>query len=687
MQRFCLLFYESTAKLKLADIGEGVPSSNLFKNLDVFANSNKIATEIEVLKSSNLLENVISKLDFNIEIYRIGDVRNVELYRDSPFSVKGIFSNNKAYDSKMIIRVLSEKGYLLQEPGTGKSIEGRFGKPLEFCYGKLLLMLNDSLLREKPNMNLMDNYEVSILSNNQLIDKINKNLEIMPVDKDVPIIRINLRSEVSEKAAIFVNTLAETYILDYIESKYKAASTTVSFLDDRIKEISGKLSTSEMGIEDYRNTENIINLRQETETDLRKISQLKIQKTNLKMNLEALENLCKYIDSGKNDFLALAPNFEAFTDLLSTEMVKSIKRLQAEKKDLLLTFTKNDEKVAVIDEKIKDLTSYLTESIHNTRDNLKIKLEELNQDINTSESVFANLPQKERLLNVMNRDFELLQKSYNFLNEKKIEAEIVQSARIAFHRVISKGEISNIPVSPIKSIILIFSGILGMIASITLIYLIHFAKAKVNDAYTLEKFSNIPIALNTPFFENRTETTKHFLKEVVQLELKGILKNKYKLVMTSYDDESHHSFHSVHLTKALASQGRKVLLIDATGTLQINESGFENVTFFNLSDNSYTKYSQWQMVNMIDTMMHDFDVCLIHNQAIVQESIGIMLMSLADVNLFVMDSRKTAAKRIQLVELLREEFKIPAVWFILNKAGYNPNILKQAYKFLRRLKK
>ena len=43
--------YESTAKLKLADIQEGVSNANLFKNLDVFASANKIATEIEVLKS------------------------------------------------------------------------------------------------------------------------------------------------------------------------------------------------------------------------------------------------------------------------------------------------------------------------------------------------------------------------------------------------------------------------------------------------------------------------------------------------------------------------------------------------------------------------------------------------------------------------------------------------------------
>ncbi|MBK7805834.1 MAG: hypothetical protein IPJ51_05995 [Saprospiraceae bacterium] len=55
---------------------------------------------------------------------------------------------------------------------------------------------------------------------------------------------------------------------------------------------------------------------------MRKISQLKIQQTNIKMNLEAIHELNDYIARGKDNFLDLAPNFEAFTDLLSTEMVK-----------------------------------------------------------------------------------------------------------------------------------------------------------------------------------------------------------------------------------------------------------------------------------------------------------------------------------------------------------------------------
>jgi uncharacterized protein involved in exopolysaccharide biosynthesis len=80
--------YESTSKLKLADLDEGVPSNNLFKELDVFSSANKIAAEIEVLKSQVLIDKVVQGLGFDVEIYRVGKIKSVELYDNSPFNVK-----------------------------------------------------------------------------------------------------------------------------------------------------------------------------------------------------------------------------------------------------------------------------------------------------------------------------------------------------------------------------------------------------------------------------------------------------------------------------------------------------------------------------------------------------------------------------------------------------------------------
>lgn len=672
--------YESTAKLKLADTQEGVPSANLFKDFDVFATPNKISTEIEVLKSTSLIEKTLEKLPFSTEIYRKGKVRSVELFGDSPIKVESILNDEKNYDKKFIINITSNQNFTIKASDSAKEVKGTFGVPTAIKGGKILITKNDSYLQSKPGAKIVDQYEVEFLSREKLLDKVNKNLDIVSVDKDVPVIRINYKSNVPEKASLLVNTLAETYIQDYIENKYRAANTTVDFLKNEIGQANNKLSGAENRIENYRNIENIINIPQETETDLRKISQLKIQKSNLKMNLDAIKNLNNYISEGKDNYLDLAPNFEAFNDLLSTEMVKNMKLLQAEKKELLLTYTPEHEKVKVIDSKIKDLTDYQTESIKNTQRNLQIKYNDIDRDIQIAEQAFIGLPEKEKLLNIMNREFNLYEKNYNFLNEKRIDAEIAKAAKISFHKIITRGELPKQPVSPMRSIIIIVAAIMSMIGSIALIYAVHFAKAKVNDVYTIEKNSTIPVAFTTPYIKNRENIMHHFLENVLEMKLKEIIKDKNLICITSYDKSKQHRLHSKNIIKALQAQSRKVLVIDVAGNLE----NIENIDYIDFSEEKNLRLTSTDIENLIREKMTGNDLCIINNQSIKQGKLPLLFLKMADENLFVLDSRKTAEKTIMNVELLKDEYKLTNLWFVLNKEGYNPSLMTSIKSFINR---
>ena len=675
--------YESTAKLKLADIHEGVASTNLFRDLDVFATANKIATEIEVIKSSELIGKAIAELPFQTEIFRKGEMRTVELFNDSPFLVEGKFSDEEHQDKRFKVTIQSNKKFLLISP-KNKNYYGFFGKPVLVENGKIVLTLNKDFLNKKKRPQLIDNYEIEFLSKQKLIDKINKDLDIVPVDKDVPVIRINLKSNIPEKAALFVNKITEMYIRDYIENKYKAATITTDFLEDKIDAAHEKLVNSETNIENYRNENNIINIRQETETDLRKISQMKIQQTNLKLSLLAIKDLNQYIESGKNNFLDLATNFEAFSDLLSTEMIKSMKKLQADKKELLLTYTPDNEKVKVVDDKINDLVKYQIESIKNTERNLQIKYNDLIKDIAESEKVFVGLPDKERMMTILDREFNMYQKNYNFLNEKRIEAEIAKSAKIAFHKIITPAEVSKTPVSPIRIIIIIVAAFLGLIGSTMLIYIVHFAKAKVNDAFTIEKNSTIPIAVSTPYLKNSKLVSLNFLKEALQLELKGIVAQKNILTLSSYDKSEHQLFHTKNLLIAFEKQNRKVLLVDATGEL---EDFHPHEHYINYADTSFLEYTKEKFVNEIQSKLMYYDLCLIHNQAIKDEKLALLFMSITNQNILVVDSRKTAEKSIIKLELLKDEFKLQNVWFLLNKEGYSPSVIAEIINFGKKIVK
>jgi hypothetical protein len=371
---------------------------------------------------------------------------------------------------------------------------------------------------------------------------------------------------------------------------------------------------------------------------------------------------------------------------LSTEIIKKIKQLQSDRRDLQLVFTDNDERVKVIDDKINDLTDYLVESINNTRNNLESKRNILAQEIRKAEMEFIGVPGKERILMDLNREFNIYQQTYNFLNEKKIEAQIAAAAKISFHKIISPGDIPQDPVSPNKTIIVIISALLGMFGAVLLIFIVHQLKAKVNDSITIETNSSIPISLLTPKLYTKKELERVFLKNAIELELKGLAKDNSMICFSSYEFEDRAEFVSFHLAKAFSFQNRNVLFIDVTnqlGFIDQKESSeiiqIEGFSIQHLSHSKFKKYTYEEMKTYFENLKSKFDIVIVLNELLTKPNKSNMIMSISDTNMFVVDARNTPKKRVLEFELLKEEYEFKEMFFILNRNNFNPSILRDIY--------
>lgn len=683
--------YESTAKLRLADISQGIPNSNLYKDFDVFATTQKINAEIEIIKSYALVSKALEIVDFETEIYRIGSILKTELYNDSPILVHNIQWEEDLKDKDIQLEIQNKFNLKISFPN-GDIYSGKIGDTISINQSKLVIDYNKELIEKKNDIQIDGKYLIKILSTKKQVSQINSSLDIIAVEKDVPVIRISYKSSHPKKAAVFPNALAEAYIQDYIANKNAAAKATVEFLDERIAQMAKKLNDAERSILDYREGNKITNIRQETETDLRKISQLKIQKTNLEMSLEAIKQLEDYINNDEKDFLELAPNFEAFTDLLSTEIIKNIKSLQAEKKDLLLEYTDEEEKVKVIDQKIEDLTSYLKESISNTRKNLETKYNKLSDEIEKNQKVFIDVPDKERMMTILNREFQIYQKSYNFLNQKKIEAEIVSAVKIAFHRVITPAKVSQKPVSPNRIIIIIVSTILGMMGALLLIFIVHTLKARVNNAITVESNSMLPLIAKAPMFKKAAVKNDFFVKTLAEWEVKKLFADKHIICITGF--KLNHGVHFIakEIANVLVHQGKKVLLVElnsiqdsTTSSLWKDTEENSNLTKAIVNQNELKNIStrDWQKLLLEKSKAYN-QTLLINTEFGSPYTISSMFSS--NFNIVCLDTRLTPAKRIEELDLITENYNLPNVNIVLNRVGYHPNVLKDVKDCWRKLK-
>ncbi len=669
--RYTTPLYESTVKIKLADPSEGIHNASLYKDVDVFANKIKIGAEVELIKSEAIIGRVAENINQYSSLYRVGDIHKKELYRESPINIKTITIANQYLDKSFAITIGPYNKIKMVCPD-GDIVSGEINKLLTTNKVSFFVSFNDDVIASKPNIQLDGKYEFIYHSKISLVKSIISNLDITSVDKDIPILRVSYKSADPQKSADMVNAVADAYIKDYIEEKFQSANTTEQFLYEQLKEYSGKLASSETKIQNYRDANNIINIRQETETGLRKIADLKKQLASVQMNLEAIDSLNQYVKKGKDKFADLAPNFEAFTDLLSTEMVKKIKLLQAEKADLLLKYTPENDKVKVVDEKIDNLAKYLAESINNTRINLDIKYKNLKQTITQAEAEYVGLPEKEKDMTVLERNFGLNEQIYRSLHEKRTEAQIAKAATISFHRIISKGEVPAEPVSPNSKLIIVFSAFLGFIFSIVGIYVFHSIKARVDNEDIIYRNSDTPVECSLPHTKTPRQRAEVFNTWALELELNKLLIDGAVIAINSINKNEGKTYTATSLCQAAALIGKKMLLVNMDGKELPVTSKLYDTAYPELLNPKWKIPLEWQKI--VTLWANEYDAIIIDNFATNVNSQAYMPMTSATKNLFVFDSRLTKISSIEMADELKTKLGISNVSFVLNRAGYAPSL-------------
>lgn len=674
--------YESVVKIKLADGQFGVSHENIYRDFDVFATTSKIGAELEMLQSQVVIKRALKHLDLGITVFRAGRMHKKELYKECPFKIIAEPLDKKVYDStyKMVVS-LHDSSIELENPSKEK-FKGKLNHILSTPYLYLFVRINDSLLKKDPFMEIGGKYEIIINSENSLIKQTQEILDVMASDKEVPVLRVAYKCPVAQKSADIVNTISEAYINDYIEEKFTAADTTVNFLNREVKNYSEKLKDAEKSIEGFREDHDVVNLKQETETDLRSLAELKNQMSGLQMQLIAVDSLDAYIKKGKDNFLDLAPNFSTFNDLLSTELMKKIKSLQSDKRDLLLNYTPQHEKVQIIDTKLNDIYLYLEESIKNTRKDLQFKYNDLGKTISKVEEKFESYPYKERNMTVLERNFDLNDQIYRFLQEKKTNAEIARSASISFHRIIARGIVPDIPVSPVPTLIIVLGGFFGLLIGVTLIYLVHFLKDRVNNETNIQKSCDTVVFAKIPYLKNGNQSKVIFDKIGIDLQVQKNLEKGSVISISSFIDSEGKKTIALGLARASEVLGKKTALLDS-------DQSFKNAVYENIDVLSLPELcSEWKQPDKLKTFIekirNEYDVVIIKNRPLSKDSSALLLMSSASLNLFVLDSRRTKLKKVQQIDSMKDELGLKNIQFILNRDEYTPSVYSQLKSAIKR---
>lgn len=694
--------YESVAKIKLDDSNGGLSNTILYKDFELFPTGNKIATEIEVLKSEELLQKVAQALDFDVAYFRVGQVKTSEMYQQTPFRVDFKIKGDQLFGRSYHVDILSDSTYLLTyvEDGVETKVPVDFGTEVETKYG--LFTLNFQNDYNKGNAYL-DTFFFEIKSESQVISEIRKGLDIMSLDKDVPVIRIAYKHPIPEKTLLVANALANTYIEDYIISKAFTAQKTLNFIDEQIGAVNSKLKKSESEIERYKLNNKVINLKQQTETGLKKLAELEVQLANLEMSEKSLDELNDYVTNNEDNLINLAPQV-GFGDLLYTELMKKIKSFETEKEALLKKYQPEHKKIQILDKNIGDLENYVVKSIQNAKTEISTKRQSIAEAVIAEEEKLTGIPAKEKDLLVLERNFVNNQQTYNFLVNKRTEAAIAAQSNISFHRILQEAKMPKKPISPNKTLLTFIAGFLGIVLGVVLVYSWHFLRNKITDRTDIEKNSGLPVL---GVISKSKASTKEILPSIWSLANQMVLKRQIgehqMLSITSTNKKEGKTYIASQLGMAFAEMGYKVLLVDGNtyapnlhkvfsksneygitdylkGVAPLNEliqtthhSDLHLVSAGNPSGSITATWANRNVPQQLEYLKKQYEIVIFDTPSIGSNLDGLFLLKCCDHNLFVVKSNSTKKSDLVSADVLLKEYGITGLHFVLNQASKRVN--------------
>ncbi len=711
--RYTLPVYEATTSVIIKD------NKNASKNIedilsgDMFGNNKNIATEIGILQSRSVLENTFEELNLDVSFYSKSGLLNYPLYKTTPFVVKALNISEGVYEEDFHISSFDSSRFKLEI-----EVDNRFIKNFKYsethAYGEEIKTPYFNLIvsRNLPAFSFStdEKYFFTINSVNKLLAYYKENMSVMPLNKEATIVQITVYDKIPERALDFLNTLGKVYIGRDLEDKSSVAALTLKFVDEQLEEISKKLNASEIELQKFKEQKGTVDLSEESKAYLERVTSVDEDRVKAEIDLRSLNYLYDYV-SGNKDVETLAPSSLGNPDPLLVDLITRLKGMQSKRKGLIYGSSAQSPAIKIIDEQIEQTKKALIENINSIRNLTSTSLKGLNNQLYEYENSIRKIPNLERELLGIRRNFTVNENIYLYLLQKKAETGIAKATAVSDNKVLDDASVEETPVIPDKKTVIIISFLLAFILPVIIILLQGYIKNTINNKEDIEKLTKIPIIgvvghLKTAEKLVVSKNPKSSIAEAFRSIRANLMyfgltdQNKIILITSSVGGEGK-SFTTLNLATVLSLQHHKVIIIgmDLRKPQLIKELGVENndgISTLLIGKTTLEKVIQKTTIDGLDiissgpippnpaellskketqTLLHElrtkYDYIIIDTPPVGIVSDAMLLMNYADINIFILRENYSRKEYLRSINNYYTEGKIKNLCILLNDAGTN----------------
>ena len=473
--------YETYATIEVSNDNLDLSLDNVVRGGNIDNEATLIDTEVEILKSRSLIEKALEDVGFQIRYFTFNNYKEIELYKNTPIEISELKVKNPfVYGTKFIIEPLNDQKFkfYVDQGGMASSVKKSLGallgkKTNEIAYSGIhefneRIDNNYFSLVVKKKGDLFNNqYAFVILDKDRAVDEVSNNLSVFPISKNGSVIKLIYQDSVAQRAKDFLDHLVDKYLEQSIQKKTSKASTALQFVDTQLQEVSKKLQESAIRLENFKEENNLVDIKTESQVILTNLSQVKRELEKVKVQESAFNALYNEFKTGNYGAVSsLAKDYPVLASLLD-----DLQKAKSKKINLLATFTEEHPDVQKVNEEIDDIRMALESAIESISDSLSEKRRSLEDTLYNSETTLLKFPEKERELAALQRKYKVNEQTYEFLLQKQAEMSINKASTVSGNRVLDRAVLPTKPVKPNIPVILLTSLLLGFITAMVVAYL------------------------------------------------------------------------------------------------------------------------------------------------------------------------------------------------------------------------
>jgi len=707
--------YATGATIKLED--KKTEIGDLTTTVSSDKGPSRVQSETFVIQSPVVLLNAIKDLDYRISFYLSGRIRTTELYPQKPFDIQLIkFDSTNFYHGLMTFKPVNNNTFSITSNIGGKDVEKSYHYNSPVVVGPTAFSIKYPGYIPKDVV-----YLFKFNAPEEFLGRVGGGLHTAEIAKNTNIISLQEVDSNPQFAADVLNAIMVEYLKYDREQKTQSATQMIQFIQNQLDTLATQVRGSENLILQSKQNSKIIDVNSASVDALSRAKDFGSQRTLLKLQLIAIDQLKQQI-IGEKDNINLNFNLEGSIDPLLSSLITTLNNLLLRKEELAKTYIADSKPMLDINQQILEIKNAALNNISSSRSRIEKSIAYLDGQISQVNQQIAVLPETERKMANLTRDFDINDKVYSFLSEKKLDAQISRSAILPGATIINQAQPNFWPVSPDENGIHHTALVFGLVIGLGLIILIRVLNPYIYDKETVESLTSIPILGVIRKFPDAVDgqnteilalsKPKSIFAESVRsvrtnLSFLASEKTNKIICITSEVAGEGKSFVAVNLSSTLSLIDKKVILIAADlrrsklhKTFNVpNDKGLSNYLAHQCESDEIILHSNQgnldfivsgpvppnpsellhsqKMRQLIDKLKPEYDIIMIDTAPIGLVSDAIPLIRMSDINVFVIRSGKSKFYAATVPQRIAQEYNLDNTVIILN--AYAEDLLHSRY--------